>query len=543
MNSRGIATWVWIACSLSSAVLSAAEPPVSAAEVRALLQRLEKAEAKIGRLEEELAETRAAEPRPYPGQATALFEDAPAADQLSGQIGELLQQHQELQASHNDLTEKYDGLSQDYKKLSESHTELSEGYDKFAADIKKGKGVVLPGASTVTMRINARIHADYWAFPHADDGVAVLEGTPAAPVDPQDRMGFRRIRLSFRGDITDNMAYRFDPEIANPRDFEWRDAFIAFKHLPVVQTVQIGNQKRPYGLDHLNSSNDNIFLERPMIVDFINEDARRLGVQSWNVSEDKRWNWQYGVFNGDKIQDSDDFYVGDHYQMEVAGRLANTWWYDEGSDGRGYAHWAVSGTVARPDGDSLNSTGQFFTRSEARTTNRWIDTGRIAGAEWYELIGMEQVFNAGPLQLVGEMHNVTLQREGGNDLQFWGGYGYVAYMLTGEHMAWNRDLGILDGVTPFENFFLVDRLCGGTGSGWGAWQVAAKYSYLDATDGDILGGVGHNGTLGLVWYFNENAKLQFNWEHGWITDSGDLNAAMLPEAEYDILGMRCLIAF
>ncbi|MCA9052850.1 MAG: hypothetical protein KDA75_03390, partial [Planctomycetaceae bacterium] len=95
----------------------------------------------------------------------------------------------------------------------------------------------------------------------------------------------------------------------------------------------------------------------------------------------------------------------------------------------------------------------------------------------------------------------------------------------------------------FENFFLIDRCCGGTGGGWGAWQIAARYSYLDATDGNIMGGIGHDATLGLVWYFNENAKLQFNWEHGWITDSADLTAAMLPEAEYDVIGMRCLIQF
>jgi len=519
-----------------SATAGGDEAPVSAAEVRALIQRLEQAEGRINQLQNELAETRASAARPYPGQTTALFDDGGAADDLTTQVADLLKQNEELQTSYKELSESHE-------KLSESHEELSGGYDKFTADLKKGKGVVLPGASSVTMKVNARIHADYWAFPHADDGVAVLEGTPANPMDPQDRFGFRRIRLSFRGDINDNMEYRFDPELANPDDWEWRDVFIGFKHLPVVQTVRIGNQKRPYGLDHLNSSNDNVFLERPMIVDFVNEDARRLGIQSWSYSEDERWNWQYGVFNGDKIQDSDDFYVSDHYQLEAAGRLANTWWYDEASDGRGYGHWAISGTVAHPDGDSPNNTARFFTRSEARTTNRWIDTGRIAGAEWYEVLGMEQVFNVGPLQMVGEVHNVFLQREAGSDLHFWGGYGYVAYMLTGEHMAWNRKTGTLDGVTPFENFFLIDRCCGGTGGGWGAWQIAARYSYLDATDGNIMGGIGHDATLGLVWYFNENAKLQFNWEHGWITDSADLTAAMLPEAEYDVIGMRCLIQF
>ena len=515
---------------------SADEPPVSAAEVRALIQRLEQAETKISHLQEELAETRASQPRAYPAQATALFDDHGASDGLTSQVEDLLKQNEELQTNYETLSENYD-------KLSESHDELSSGYEKFASDFKKGKGVTVPGSSNVTLKINGRIHADYWTFPHADDGAGVLEGTPAMPVDPQDRFGFRRVRLSFRGKIGDNMIYRFDPEINNPDDWEWRDVFIGFTNLPGNHELLVGNQKRPYGLDHLNSSNDNIFLERPMIVDFVNEDARRLGVCVYGVSDDLRWNWRYGVYNGNKVQDSDAFYVSDHYQLEAAGRLATTWWYDETSGGRGYGHLAINGTVAHPDGDSPGNTADFFVRPEARSSRRWIDTDPIFGAEWYEVFGVEQVFNVGPFQATGEIYNTFVQREGGSDLHFWGAYGYVSYMLTGEHMEWKRDSGTLGKVTPFENFFLVDRCCGGTGGGLGAWQVAARYSYLDSTDKDISGGVGHSATLGLVWYFNPNAKLQFNWVHGWITDSADLTAAALPEAEYDILGMRCLIKF
>src|SRR5690606_10697989 len=94
-------------------------------------------------------------------------------------------------------------------------------------------------------------------------------------------------------------------------------------------------------------------------------------------------------------------------QLSANARLASSPWYDETSGGRGYFHWAVSGMLARPDGDAnpldTNSNeGRFRTRPEARSDSRWIDTGRIPGAQWYEIVGLETIFNVGSLQIVGE---------------------------------------------------------------------------------------------------------------------------------------------
>lgn len=393
------------------------------------------------------------------------------------------------------------------------------------------------------MQLSGRIHLDYWAFPFADAGAAVLEGSPTAPVDPQDRFGLRRLRFGARGEISEQVIYRFDLEFPNPPDFEFRDAFIGLEDLPWVQDVLIGNQKRPYGLDAINSTNFNVFLERPTVVEAFNPDIRRLGIQSWNSTDDLRWNWRYGVFNGVNVQNNAGQYIGDAYQLEFAGRLAQTWWWDEATDGRSYGHHALSFSLAHPDGDSPNNTARFVTRTEARTSSRWLDTGQIAGADWYQLLGTEHVLNFGPLQLVGEVQNVWLQREAGSDLHFWGAYGYIAYFLTGEHMAWDRATGQLARIKPFQNFGLTDRACGERGDGWGAWQAAARFSYLDISDRDIRGGVSHQASLALNWYWNSNTRLQFDWEHGWITNQSELAAAGLSEAEYDAIGLRLSVDF
>lgn len=377
-----------------------------------------------------------------------------------------------------------------------------------------------------TLDIGGRIHFDTWSFADASEGINYFEH-PATGVDPENRMFFRRIRLEMGGDIWKNMVYRFQVDFHAPSLPEYKDVYVGFTELPVLQRVIVGNHKRPLGLDHLNSSRFNVFMERPLVVEAFNEDARRIGISAEGVSDDQVYNWRYGIFNLENTV-LDGEYIGDSLQMSFNARLASSPWYDESSGGRGYFHWAVSTMIADPDGDAdprdtNENEARFRTRSEIRSDLRWLDTGRIRGAQTYEIMGLETIFNVGPLQVVGEYMTNWLQRDGttsgtGPDLFFHGGYMYVAYMLTGEHIPYDRKSGTIGRVKPFEDFFLVRRCSGGCGSGWGAWQAALRYEYLDLTDQDILGGVENNLTLGLVWHFNPYANLQFNVVYGDIED-------------------------
>lgn len=518
---------------LSSNSAFAAEP-ASETEIKALRERLHKSDAAIDRLNrrlEELEKERS-QKRFAAEEAADGEEDRFAIDSAAGEQP-IRFTADEKSAEKPTLEKRVADIEKSWKKQEETNKKLTDADKKFPT-------VATPGA---TWKIGGRIHEDYWAFPEADAGAAAFEGE-----NPDDRFYFRRARLEFEGDILDNMMYRMQVEFANANSPEYRDLYFGFKEVPWLQTVIIGNQKRPYGLDHLNSSNANIFMERPFIIEAFNQDARRLGVSSNGVSDDESWNWRYGVWNMENTQ-TDDGYQGDNYQLEVAGRLANTWWYDESSDGRGYGHWGVSGAIANPDGNAPASStaapkneAQFRTRPEARSNSRWLDTGHIAGAETYELLGLESVFNAGEFQICGEIQNVWLQRETGSDLHFWGGYVYVSYFLTGEHMPWERKTGTLGRPKPFENFFLVNRCCGDTGSGWGAWQVALRYSYADLSDNNVLGGVGESVTLGLQWLWNANCRMQFDYTpYGRITDHAAV--AGQTSADYQLLGSRFIVFF
>lgn len=464
--------------------------------------------------------------------AMPLLTAASAAD---GEEGDASNGTDSLEA----MAERLDALEEKYADLDEAHGELDSSLENY----------VRSGHSGATMSISGRIHPDIWTFPGDSPGV---NGFEAGDNDttPQDRIGFRRLRLDAEGDIWKNMLYKIELEFAAANDFEFRDVFIGFSELPILQTVLIGNQKRPYGLDHWNSSRYNVFIERPFVIEAFNQDARRFGIQSYGFSDDLAWNWQYGAFNQRLIQDEGN-YVSDHWQGQIAGRLANTIWYDEGSEGRGYAHWAVSGTWAdtAQNADTENYAGsgineaRFRTRPEARTEERWLDTGVIDGAEDYTLMGLENVVNVGALQFVGEYQNVWLERQGGGDLRFHGGYFYVSYFLTGEHIPWDRESGALDRVIPFENFFLVDTCRDGVRGGWGAWQIAARYSMLDLSDDDIQGGIGESVTAAVNWHWNPWASMQFNYIYGNIWDNGENAVGGIDFGDYHIIGTRLRVDF
>jgi phosphate-selective porin OprO/OprP len=380
-----------------------------------------------------------------------------------------------------------------------------------------------------TLKVSGRVHFDYWGFPEQSDFVNTLATN-------QDLFGFRRLRFGVKGDVNETMEYKIEMEFANPSRLAFKDAYLGWNELPIFRTLLLGNQKRPYGLDHLNSSRYNVFMERPFVVEAFNQDARRFGLVSYGVSDNQAWNWRWGGYLLQDVAGTGNQY-NDNYQSEFAARLANTIWYDEASDGRGYAHWAISGSTAYPNGGT--DTARFETRPEARTQNKWYDTNVIQGSKSYQLLGLEGVINVGPLAIVGEYQAVRMQRLADTDVDFGGGYVYAAYFLTGEYQPWSRSSGTIGRVKPLENAFWVRRCDGGCGHGWGAWQIAARYSYGDFTDENVFGGVGNSFTLGMNWWWNPNARVQFNYINGQIEDRNALGTS----GDYNIFGTRFMCDF
>ena len=79
------------------------------------------------------------------------------------------------------------------------------------------------------------------------------------------------------------------------------------------------------------------------------------------------------------------------------------------------------------------------------------------------------------------------------------------------------------------------------GTGLGAWQVAARYSYADFNDNDVFGGIGKSFTFAVNWHWTPNSRMQFNYIVGDI-ENRDLGGNMI-DANYQIIGSRFMVDF
>jgi phosphate-selective porin OprO/OprP len=163
----------------------------------------------------------------------------------------------------------------------------------------------------------------------------------------------------------------------------------------------------------------------------------------------------------------------------------------------------------------------------------FVDT-RAFAVNHYNLLETELLWVNGPLSFQSEWMMMMATRGNGSAAVFPSIYGQVGYFLTGEHRPYLRKLGAIDRVKPLRP--LVYR-CEDQESGLGAWEVAGRWSYIDLNDGDIQGGRLNNMTLGLNWYLNAYAKVQFNYIRAFL-DNPVHNDSIT-----NIYGLRTQIGF
>lgn len=62
--------------------------------------------------------------------------------------------------------------------------------------------------------------------------------------------------------------------------------------------------------------------------------------------------------------------------------------------------------------------------------------------------------------------------------------------------------------------------------GWGAWEIAGRFSFLDLNSGDVHGGRLSMLTAGVNWYLHSHVKWRFDYGFGHVTGrqpEGNLN--------------------
>jgi phosphate-selective porin OprO/OprP len=415
--------------------------------------------------------------------------------------------------------------------------------------------------------------------------------------DFQDGTYFRRIRPFFEGTLWDTFEYRLILALENDQfSTSGLDEFwVGMNNIPIIGTIRMGHVKNALGLeaDMTASSRTMTFLERSSYSEAIELNQNFVtGVWFGNAFLDQRTSYQFVVARPDQAAATGTFF-GDG-QWLYQGRLTGLpiW----SGDGRCFTHVGVSGgwRAATNGAPGALKTMQLRARTEQRDDDpagnpagaqpnpnandaRMVDTGPIVGDHQW-LTGLEFLSVMGPFSVQAEygwnfvdnVRGVVSQgnagtpaagtlipiKAGPQDFTFSGGYVQLSYILTGESRGYDKKLGTLSrdyfgSKGPFTNFWLTWGEDRRINWGWGAWELAARYSYLNLNDGEglarIQGGILNGFTAGLNWYLNPSVKMQFEYVYDQRSDlphdaKNTLGGTVLP-GQVGGLGMRIQLSF
>jgi phosphate-selective porin OprO/OprP len=173
-----------------------------------------------------------------------------------------------------------------------------------------------------------------------------------------------------------------------------------------------------------------------------------------------------------------------------------------------------------------------------------VSTGAMAGVSGAKVYSAEAAATYGPLYLQGEYFWFDIERKFLTNLpsvRFEGGYAEAAFALTGETRAYLPASSSYGGLIPKNPFSL-------TGGGWGAWEIALRYSTINLNDqlaqaNGVAGGRQTIYTAALNWYISRNVRVMLDYLHGNITKQASPTNFTDTGAKFDAVAMRTQVAF
>lgn len=302
----------------------------------------------------------------------------------------------------------------------------------------------------------------------------------------------RRARLFASGKLWKVWKFKFETDFA-ANEVDIKDAYIQYGGFKPL-SIKAGNFKEPFNIENLTSSRFITFMERALPVEAFTPD-RNLGLQLHTYGN--IWQAAIGLF-GEGIDSPGTEESPEESQSYGTAARASV--APINNEGRvlhvgGAFEWRTG-----YQGDEV----RYRARPESHVTNvRLVDTGAIDNVDDTLKFNGEIAGVLGPWSLQGEYVRTDVSRtDGSEDVDFNGWYVYGSWFLTGESRPYDAEDGSFDRVAP--NSVL------GKG-GYGAWEVAVRYSSIDLDDQDIVGGKEDNITLGVNWYPTSHTRLMFNY--------------------------------
>lgn len=396
------------------------------------------------------------------------------------------------------------------------------------------------------LTIGGRLYLDgLWGSEDSDVRNYKIPATGKGVGDQLDGVEARTLRLSFSGTIYQNTDYKVELDFAGTEKavqsnvneggtstksatsfgsstVAFKDVYFGFRNLVPFGYLKAGHFKEPFSLEELTSSRFTTFMERALPV-LAFAPSRNVGVELSSSELQDRMTWAVGMF---RDTDNRGYGQDEGKGWNATARMTGLPWYEE--DGKKLLHVGAAASLRNPE----NSVA-YKTRPEQHLAANFVDTGNILTDD-VMLFGGEAALVLGPLSLQGEMMQAQVDPDAGSSLDFLGGYVQTSYFLTGENRVYKKSAGAFDRVKPKHNYgAVVDGR-----KGWGAWELAARYSFIDLNDGAAKGGELDDVTLGVNWHLNPNMRIMANYVRAMLDDTGTQKGG-----DSDLFGIRLQVDF
>jgi len=259
--------------------------------------------------------------------------------------------------------------------------------------------------------------------------------------------------------------------------------------LPHQLTLSIGKQKEPISMERLAGGFYLPLLERASVLDAMLP-ARDVGVTLSRTELGGRMTWAGGLFNNWLSAPGG---PGGNSNTLV-GRV--TWLPLARDDFGEVVHLGLG--LRYTDG---KTPLRYKTEPEFKQSPLFVDTGELRVDNALTL-DLEASWRKGPLWISGEFLRSSVRDAASGDPVFSGFNVTGSWILTGETREYDTrgaTFGLVRPATPVSD------------GGWGAFEVAARYSSVDLSDGSVDGGTMDILSLGGSWYLTDTFHLRLDY--------------------------------
>ena len=458
-----------------------------------------------------------------------------------------------MEAQQQQLAEMSDQLSDLKQSMSAQFVDVRTAQEKAdRAVIPNGKPSIQSADGRFTANLQGVMQFDTAAYFQGD--------VPAAQTDPRardlnDGTNFRRARIGVGGKIFGDFNYNvlFDFGGTGSEDTgKIQELWLEYAGFKPMR-LKVGAFPPLVGLADATSTNGMLFLERPSPAEIARTLAggdRRTGLQL--AGNGDYWLAAVAV-TGPTISSLNSAASGFNVQPfdEQLGYTARVAFSPLRGDDFRVHLGANASLVSHPADTGPSATTRFPIQLRDRPeltvdSTRLVDTGSI-DADSAHHWGLELGLQKKNFLVEAEYFNIGIERRtpGLANLDFAGWYVQASWVLTGEARRWTADTATWNSPSPKANF---DRKKGG----WGAFEVAARYSTVDLNDNEglagfatpadgIRGGEQSIWTAGVNWYLNPAVRFMFDYQ--WV-DIERLNSAGLEIGQdYGVVSARSQLAF